>query len=59
MIYTYLHMPLYDLIYAETLLPERLLKAQKVLSESQEQLSELINNSPGMHWSILYICVYI
>lgn len=33
----------------ETLLPERLLKAQNLLSECQERLSELMNNSPGMH----------
>ena len=42
-------MIMFNLIHAETLLPERLLKAQKSLSECQEQLSELMNNSPGMH----------
>lgn len=42
-------MIMFNLIHAETLLPERLLKAQKSLSECQGQLSELMNNSPGMH----------
>ena len=48
-VYMLMCMIMFNLIYAETLLPERLLKVQKSLSECQEQLSELMNNSPGMH----------